>query len=210
MIATISTQTQVQSTSQKLKKRVGIFGGTFNPPHIGQLILAESVGKQLGLEKVYWMPNAIPVDATHTNAIEPSYRAQMVRLAIMDNPLFDIDLTEIRNGGESHTFFTMQELIKQHPENEYYFIMGAEKMKFLPQWDHIEELSQLVTFVAGLRAGEKRESAYPALWFDVPDVHISASDIRTRIRLNQSINYLVPDREVAFIEEYHLYRGLYE
>lgn len=207
---TIAPQVQTETAPQKEKKRIGIFGGTFNPPHIGQLVLAESVGRQLGLEKVYWMPNAQPVDGTHASAIAPSYRMQMVHLAITDNAFFDIELLEIRNGGESHTFNTMRELVSLHPENEYYFILGAEKIKTLATWDHIDELSQLVTFAAGVREGQSTSSDYPVLWFNVPDICVSASEIRTRIRMNQSINYLVPERVALFMQEYNLYRGFYD
>ena len=207
---TVYPKIQPDTVTMPTKKRVGIFGGTFNPPHIGQLILAESIGKQLGLEKVFWMPNAVPVDGTHASAVEPSYRAQLVKMAIMGNPLFDIELREIRKGGKSYTYQTMRDLVEQHPENEYFFILGGEKVSKLATWDYIDELTRLVTFVAGARGGNRHESDYPIVWLDVPDIAISSSDIRTKLRLNQSINYLVPEREACFIQEYNLYRGIYD
>ncbi|CCF24093.1 nicotinate-nucleotide adenylyltransferase [Leuconostoc citreum] len=207
---TVYPKIQPDTVTMPTKKRVGIFGGTFNPPHIGQLILAESIGKQLGLEKVFWMPNAVPVDGTHASAVEPSYRAQLVKMAIMGNPLFDIELREIRQGGKSYTYQTMRDLVEQHPENEYFFILGGEKVSKLATWDYIDELTRLVTFVAGARGGNRHESDYPIVWLDVPDIAISSSDIRTKLRLNQSINYLVPEREACFIQEYNLYRGIYD
>ena len=207
---TVYPKIQPDTVTMPTKKRVGIFGGTFNPPHIGQLILAESIGKQLGLEKVFWMPNAVPVDGTHASAVEPSYRAQLVKMAIMGNPLFDIELREIRQGGKSYTYQTMRDLVEQHPENEYFFILGGEKVSKLATWDYIDELTRLVTFVAGERGGNRHESDYPIVWLDVPDIAISSSDIRTKLRLNQSINYLVPEREACFIQEYNLYRGIYD
>ncbi|ACA82228.1 nicotinate-nucleotide adenylyltransferase [Leuconostoc citreum] len=207
---TVYPKIQPDTVTMPTKKRVGIFGGTFNPPHIGQLILAESIGKQLGLEKIFWMPNAVPVDGTHASAVEPSYRAQLVKMAIMGNPLFDIELREIRKGGKSYTYQTMRDLVEQHPENEYFFILGGEKVSKLATWDYIDELTRLVTFVAGARGGNRHESDYPIVWLDVPDIAISSSDIRTKLRLNQSINYLVPEREACFIQEYNLYRGIYD
>lgn len=207
---TVYPKIQPDTVTMPTKKRVGIFGGTFNPPHIGQLVLAESIGKQLGLEKIFWMPNAVPVDGTHASAVEPSYRAQLVKMAIMGNPLFDIELREIRQGGKSYTYQTMRDLVEQHPENEYFFILGGEKVSKLATWDYIDELTRLVTFVAGARGGNRHESDYPIVWLDVPDIAISSSDIRTKLRLNQSINYLVPEREACFIQEYNLYRGIYD
>lgn len=206
---TVYPKIQPDTVTMPTKKRVGIFGGTFNPPHIGQLILAESIGKQLGLEKIFWMPNAVPVDGTHASAVEPSYRAHLVKMAIMGNPLFDIELREIRQGGKSYTYQTIRDLVEQHPENEYFFILGGEKVSKLATWDYIDELTRLVTFVAGARGGNRHESDYPIVWLDVPDIAISSSDIRTKLRLNQSINYLVPEREACFIQEYNLYRGIY-
>lgn len=209
-VYTSSTQSQLERQPSQVKKRVGIFGGTFNPPHIGQLVLAETVGKKLGLEKVFWMPNAQPIDGTHASAIEPSNRVQLVKTAIMGNPFFDIELTEVHNGGKSYTYQTMRELVETHPENEYYFIIGSEKVEKLSTWDHIEALSQLVTFAVGVRGNQKHLSDYPMLWVDVPDIRITSSDIRTKLRMKQSINYLVPEREALFIAEYNLYRGLYD
>ncbi len=156
------------------------------------------------------MPNAVPVDGTHASAVEPSYRAQLVKMAIMGNPLFDIELREIRQGGKSYTYQTMRDLVEQHPENEYFFILGGEKVSKLATWDYIDELTRLVTFVAGARGGNRHESDYPIVWLDVPDNAISSSDIRTKLRLDQSINYLVPEREACFIQEYNLYRGIYD
>ncbi|MEX0380259.1 nicotinate-nucleotide adenylyltransferase [Leuconostoc sp. MS02] len=209
-VYTNSTQTQSEARPNQTKHRIGIFGGTFNPPHIGQLVLAEAVGKQLGLEKVFWMPNAQPIDGTHASAISPSNRVQLVKTAIVGNPFFDVELIEVRNGGKSYTYQTMRELVEMHPENDYYFIIGGEKVEKLPTWDHIDEFSHLVTFAVGVHGDQKKQSDYPMLWYDVPDIRITSSEIRTKIRMKQSINYLVPEREALFMAEYNLYRGLYD
>lgn len=133
-----------------------------------------------------------------------------MKSAISGNAFFDIELIELRNGGKSYTYQTMRELVEIHPENEYYFIIGGEHVKSLPTWDHIEELTRLVTLVAGVHSNQEKKSDYPMLWCDVPDMRITSSEIRTKIRLNQSINYLVPEGEACFMAEYNLYRGLYD
>lgn len=209
-IATTITQAQPQVDPLQPQHRVGIFGGTFNPPHIGQLVLAECVGRQLGLEKVYWMPNAQPVDGTHASAIAPADRVQLVKQAIMGNPFFDIELIEIYNGGKSFTYQTMLELTQAHPENAYTFILGGDKIEKLPTWDRIDDLAHLVQFAAGVYDQQARQSDYPIIWCAVPKIQISSSEIRTKLRLNQSVRYLVPERVSYFIEEYNLYRGLYD
>lgn len=209
-IATTITQRQLQAAAVQPQHRVGIFGGTFDPPHMGQLVLAESIGRQLGLEKVYWLPNAQPVDGRHASAIAPADRVQMVRQAIMGNPFFDLELLEIYQGGPSLTYQTMLALTQAHPENAYTFIMGGDLVEKLSTWAHIDDLVQLVQLAAGKTPHQPCHSDYPIVWCDVPHIQISASDIRTKLRLNQSIRYLVPERVSYFIEEYHLYRGLYD
>ena len=134
----------------------------------------------------------------------------MVRQAIMGNPFFDLELIEIYHGGPSLTYQTMLALTQAHPENAYTFIMGGDLVEKLPTWAHIDDLVQLVQLAAGKTTQQAGQSDYPIIWCDVPKIQISASDIRTKLRLNQSIRYLVPERVSYFIEEYHLYRGLYD
>lgn len=199
------TQVQVESESADKKKKIGIIGGTFNPPHVGHLIIAEQVADKLGLDKVYFMPNAKPPHIDTKEAIDPIDRARMVQAAIAGNCHFDIELLEVQRGGKSYTYNTMLQLTIEHPNYDYYFIIGGDEVAYLNTWYRIDDLLHLVKFVGVNRPGQSRESAYPVLWVDVPNLAISSTDIRQRITQHKSVRYLVPDLVAAYIVENGLY-----
>ena len=199
------TQVQVEPESADKKKKIGIIGGTFNPPHVGHLIIAEQVTDKLGLDKVYFMPNAKPPHIDSKEAIDPIDRARMVLAAIAGNSHFDIELLEVQRGGKSYTYNTMLQLTIEHPNYDYYFIIGGDEVAYLNTWYRIDDLLHLVKFVGVNRPGQSRESAYPVLWVDVPNLAISSTDIRQRITQHKSVRYLVPDLVAAYIVENGLY-----
>lgn len=187
------------------KKRVGILGGTFNPPHIGHLIIAEQVYQQLGLKKIFFMPDANPPHVDHKEAIPAKHRQKMVELSIADNPHFKLEDCELKRGGISYTYDTVTELLKKHPDYEIYFIIGGDMVEYLPKWYKIDKLVQLVHFVGVKRAGYPLTSPYPILWVDVPLIQISSTQIRDKIAAGQSIRYLVPDQVAEYIRKEGLY-----
>ena len=199
------TQVQVEPESADKKKKIGIIGGTFNPPHVGHLIIAEQVADKLGLDKVYFMPNAKPPHIDTKEAIDPIDRARMVQAAIVGNSHFDIELLEVQRGGKSYTYNTMLQLTIEHPNYDYYFIIGGDEVAYLNTWYRIDDLLHLVKFVGVNRPGQSRESTYPVLWVDVPNLAISSTDIRQRITQHKSVRYLVPDLVAAYIVENGLY-----
>lgn len=208
MVATFQqfvTQLQLEPETAEKKQKIGIIGGTFNPPHIGHLIIAEQVANKLGLDKVFFMPNAKPPHVDVKEAIDPIDRARMVQAAIMDNSRFDVELLEVQRGGKSYTYNTMLQLKLEHPNYEYYFIIGGDEVAYLKTWYRINDLLNLVKFVGVNRPGQPKVSAYPVTWVDVPDLMISSTDIRKRISHHQSVRYLVPDLVAAYIVENGLY-----
>lgn len=188
------------------QKRVGILGGTFNPPHLGHLMIADQVQNQLGLDKVMFMPDNIPPHVDHKDAIDPQHRLKMLHLSIDDNPNFEVEDYEIKRGGVSYTVDTMKALTQLHPENQYYFIIGGDMVDYLPKWHAIDELVKLVQFVGVGRPGYHKESHYPIMWVDVPETQISSTLIRQKVKNNCSIRYLVPDAVEQYIKEENLYR----
>lgn len=202
------TETKVvqQLAASVKKKRIGILGGTFNPPHLGHLIIADQVMDQLGLDRVLFMPDANPPHVDRKFAIDAEERVKMVCQSIEGNPDFGLDLTEIHRGGISYTYDTMVELKKKHPENEYYFIIGGDMVAYLPKWHKIDELMKLVQFVGVRREHSPLTSQYPVLWVDVPVIDISSTKIRDRVKHGQSIRYMVTDPVADFIKERQLYR----
>ncbi len=189
------------------RKQVALFGGTFNPIHNGHLIMAEAVGTQLGLKQVCFMPDNQPPHVDHKDALPASQRLTMLELAIKDNPLFGLELCELERGGVSYTYDTMVDLKKLHPDTDYFFIIGADMVEYLPKWYRINDLVKLVTFVGVKRPGYTPESPYPIVWVDAPIIEISSTQIRERVASGQSIRYLVPDAVRHYIKKEGLYLG---
>lgn len=198
-------QTKVEFDFTGEKKRIGILGGTFNPPHLGHLLIAEQVANVLDLDKVMFMPNAMPPHIDPKVALEPRHRASMVQAAIAGNSRFALELLEVQRGGKSYTFNTMLQLKLEHPNYEYYFIIGADEVNYLTKWYRIDDLLKLVHFVGVNRPGQVVRTNYPVNFVTVTDIGISSTDIRQRLQRGQSIRYLVPDMVAAYIFENGLY-----
>ncbi|WP_283678264.1 nicotinate-nucleotide adenylyltransferase [Lentilactobacillus sp. Marseille-Q4993] len=198
-------RTKVKLNSQR--KKIGILGGTFNPIHNGHLIIAEQVFDQLGLDEIRFMPDSTPPHVDQKLAIDAFDRVNMINGAIRGNSHFVIEMEEIARGGVSYTYDTMLKLKRNHPNNDYYFIIGGDMVEYLPKWHKIKELSKLVTFVGVKREGFKRDGKYPIIWVDVPYIDISSTLIRSKIRARNSIRYLVPEFVERYIKEKHLYEG---
>lgn len=130
----------------------------------------------------------------------------MLERSLSGNDQFDIDLIEIEREGKSYTYDTMKLLKEKHPDTEFYFIIGADMVEDLPNWHKIDELIQLVQFVAVNRPNYQTESAYPVIMVDVPDVDISSSMIRQKVRDGCSIKYLVTAETEKYIESEGLYK----
>lgn len=189
------------------RKKVGILGGTFNPPHVGHLIIADQVCKQLDLDKLYFMPSANPPHRDGKKAIDATYRLEMVETAIKDNPCFDIERSEVERGGKSFTYDTMVQLIEQNPDTDYYFIIGGDMVEYLPKWYKIDKLINLVQFVGVNRPGYTTTTKYPIICVDVPLIAISSTMLREKLKMNGSVRYLIPDQTVKYIHEKGLYQS---
>lgn len=187
------------------KKQVGLLGGNFNPVHTGHLVVAQTVLDTLGLDRVDFLPSFLPPHVDEKKTISASHRLKMLELALADNPNFGIETTEIKRKGKSYTIDTMKELQQNHPENEYFFIIGGDMVDYLPKWKQIEELLTLVRFVGVKRPDAISQTSYPMIYVDVPQLAISSSLIRQKVRLHQSPRYLLPENVLHYIEEKGLY-----
>ena len=187
-------------------KRVGILGGTFNPPHLGHLIIAEQVKSQLNLDEVMFIPDYQPPHIDKKTAISAEKRLKMVKLSTMDEPGFKVSDIELRRKGVSYTIDTIKELKLKNPEVDYYFIIGGDMVEYLPKWHRIEELIKLVKFVGVGRPGHSKESKYPIMWVDVPMTDISSTLVRRNVKQGCSIKYLVTPEVENYIHEEGLYR----
>lgn len=188
-------------------KKVGILGGTFDPPHHGHLLIANEVQASLSLDEVWFMPNQEPPHKKKSAAIDNEDRRNMLELAIKDNRKFRIETIEWERQGPSYTYETMQLLKKQHPDVEFYFIIGADMIEYLPKWHQINELLKIVQFVGVERPSYSMRTPYPILYVDVPAMDVSSSMIRERLKNGKAVRYLLPDSVIHYIKEHHLYEA---
>lgn len=189
------------------REKVGILGGTFNPPHMGHLIMAEQVKDQLDLDKIFFMPTAQPPHSSVTKTtIASEKRVQMLELATMDNSDFEIERYEVDKGGKNYTYDTMKALIELYPTVDFYFIVGGDMIADMPTWYRIDELIELVQFVGVNRPSYSVETEYPIIMVDIPMIDISSSTIRKKVAMNCSIKYLVPED----VRNYIVLEGLYQ
>ena len=188
------------------RDKVGILGGTFSPPHVGHLMMAEQVKDQLDLDKIFFMPTAQPPHSSVTKTtIASETRVHMLELATVDNPDFEIERFEVDQGGKNYTYDTMKALKELYPTVDFYFIVGGDMIADMPSWYRIDELVQMVQFVGVNRPGYSVETDYPIIMVDMPMTDISSSTIRKKVAQGCSIRYLVPED----VRNYIALEGLY-
>lgn len=185
-------------------KKIGILGGTFDPPHVGHLIIAEQVRSALDLEEIWFMPSNEPPHKARAKT-NVNNRLSMLKLAIEDNDAFKVNTIELGRKGKSYTIDTMKLLTTNYLHTEFYFIIGADMVEYLPHWAKIDELVNIVQFVGVKRPGYDLKSSYPILSVDIPMIDISSTMVRDKLMAEQSVKYLVPDKVYSFIKENKLY-----
>ncbi len=187
-------------------KRVGILGGTFNPLHIGHLAIAEVAQEQMDLDKVIFVPSYLPPHKRIANLAPADERLEMVRLAIKENPKFDISNYEVEKGGKSYTIETVRYFQDKFPDAKLFFIVGGDSAADLHTWKNIDKILEIVTFIVVNRPGHDECVANIAHHSVVlPGIDISSSYVRRRLTQGKSIKYLVPDEVFRYIEQHKLY-----
>lgn len=188
-------------------EKIGIMGGTFNPPHLGHLIIADQVKDQLNLDKILFMPTAKPPHSSiEKDTIASEKRVEMLELAVQSHPDFDLELYEVQNGGKNYSYDTMKALKEMYPGVEFYFIIGGDMIEDLPSWHRIDELVEMVQFVGVKRPNFENETDYPIIMVDLPEIDISSSLIREKVSRGCSIRYLLPRNVEKYIELEGLYK----
>jgi nicotinate-nucleotide adenylyltransferase len=185
--------------------KIGILGGTFNPPHLGHLIIAEDVLIKQKLDEIWFLPSSVPPHKQTETASE--HRYEMVRQAIENHPSFRICSIEMEREGPSYTVDTMKQLKDRYSENVFYFIIGSDMVESLEKWYKIDELLSLVTFIAVKRPGHELRSTYlnQVIQVDTPLINLSSTEIRKRVSNKENFTYLVPPEVKQYIEEKKLY-----
>jgi len=201
----------------KRRKAIGILGGTFNPIHVGHLLVAQDALEQLGLERVIFVPSATPPHKAVDKLASARDRLRMIKLAIRDNARFEVNDIEIRRGGKSYSVDTLAQLKRRYPQAGFFFIIGADSLRELHLWRDVKRLVTLCTFVTVPRPGfEAKPVVDPRLDLATRRrlrqhilrghaCDIASRDIRTRVANGQSIRYLVPDAVHQYIRRRRLY-----
>ena len=201
--------------------RLGVLGGTFDPPHVGHLLLAEEARLALGLGQVLFTPAGGPWRKAGQELSPREDRLAMVRLAVADNPHFAVSALEIEREGPSYTAETLAALRDQFgPETELFFIMGADSLADFPHWrqpQRILELARLavaerpepedVPLEEGLADDLARAMRERVVWLDMPRIDISSTAVRDRVRRGLSIRCWVPPAVEEYIRQHGLYVG---
>lgn len=190
----------------------GLFGGSFNPPHLGHLAVAEACADAVGLNRVIWMPAATaPHKQNDPDLASAEDRLEMVRLAISGNPRFVVSDLEIRRGGVSYTLETVRHLKATYPGEDLALLLGGDSLNYFPSWRAPQAILELARLIVYQRPGSLLEEA-PDWVLDRTTVvegiplHLSSTHLRSRIALGRTIRYLVPDAVRQLVAE----RGLYQ
>jgi nicotinate-nucleotide adenylyltransferase len=198
---------------------VGILGGTFNPPHLGHLVMAQEALVQLELDRVVLMPVSAPPHKELLAADEPGPEARLAlcRLAVGGDERLGVSDLEVRRGGPSFTVDTLRELHERDPEHELTFILGADMAHRLPSWREPEAVLSLARLAVAERTGVRRDDLASRLggllgaerltFFAMPRIDLSSSGIRERVAAGKPIRYLVPDAVEAEIAARGYYRA---
>ena len=190
----------------KKRKQVGILGGNFNPVHNAHLVVADQVRQQLGLDKVLLMPEYEPPHVDTKGTIAEHHRLKMLELAIEGIEGLEIETIELERKGISYTYDTMLLLNERDPDTDYYFIIGADMVVYLPKWHRIDELVEIVQFVGVQRPRYKAGTSYPVIWVDVPLMDISSSMVRDFVAKGRTPNFMLPKPVLDYIKKEGLYQ----
>lgn len=186
--------------------RIGIMGGTFDPIHVGHLVAASFVHEELNLDQVIFIPAGNPWQKSETRVSDGKVRLKMIELAIESDSRFISSDIEIKRSGPTFSIDTIKELLLENPNNEYFWIIGADALAGMPTWHNFLDLKELIHVVAVNRNGvNSAEVDFNYRFVEIPEIRISSTEIRNRIANNKSIKYLVPNNVESFIKESGLY-----
>lgn len=209
----------MKMTDENSTKKIGIMGGTFDPVHMGHLIIGETVRQEYDLDEVIYIPVGNPPHKSSSKVARAEHRYKMVSLAIEDNTYFSLSDIEIRRPGKTYTIDTLEELYNIYGcETEFYFIIGGDTLFEIKGWRRATDVFQRCIFVVYKRWGFKDEElelereylaevhSAKILFAHGPLIDISSTHIRRYIKADRSIKYLVPDTVLKYIEENSLYK----
>jgi nicotinate-nucleotide adenylyltransferase len=197
--------------------RLGLFGGTFDPIHLGHLILAEQCREACGLERVWFVvAGSPPHKPGGRTAVE--HRLEMARLAVAGHPAFEVSEIEASRPGPHYSIDTLRAVRSERPGDELFFLIGADSLTDLPTWRQPDQIARLATIVVVNRPGidpvapaslpDYGPDAFPFRSVTVPPIGIASNDLRRRLAEGRSVRYMVPRAVEAYIDAQGLYRPM--
>ena len=200
-----------------MPSRIGLFGGTFDPPHLGHLILASEAQSQLELDRLLWVLTPEPPHKQDQPITSTEHRLAMVRLAIADNPSFELSRIELDRPGPHYTLDTIRLIAQQNPEAEIVPIIGGDSLHDLPTWHQPKEIVYACHWIGVMRRPNEESSLdelereLPGIrskvhYVDAPLLEIASREIRNRIAEGRSVRYYLPMLVYEYIERHHLYQ----
>ena len=192
-------------------RRIGLFGGTFDPPHAGHLAIAEWAREQLRLDRVLFVPAGAPPHKRARRLSSVAARVAMTRLAVRGNPAFRLSQLEVRRRGPSFTVDTLRAVRAADPGVEVFLLMGEDSLDDFRTWHEPAAIRGLARLAVARRPGGRRRTpargiARGLIWLDNPGLELSSSAIRARARAGRSVRYLVPDAVARYLARRRLYR----
>jgi nicotinate-nucleotide adenylyltransferase len=211
-------------------ERLGFFGGTFDPPHVGHLALAEWAKARLGLDRVLFVPSGRPPHKSRARLSNAAARLAMIRLAVRGNDGFEVSTIELRARRPSYTVDTLRHLHAEQPGARWYLVIGADSLDEFHTWHEPEAILSLATLAVATRPGAESRSSTAArshrrssprpgrrviaaghangrvVWLGNPGLDVSSTLVRDRARRGLTVRYLVPEAVAAYLARHRLYR----
>lgn len=190
---------------------LGVLGGTFDPIHVGHLVLTEQVREKFQLERVIFIPCASPPHKTEQELSSTRDRFEMTKLALEGSPFFFVSDIELKREGLSYTVETLRELKELYKDSEIYFLTGSDVLNEITTWKDPEEIYKLAKIVIGIRPGfdkfdPENHFAKKSIIINITGIDISSTQIREKVRKGESIKYLVPSKVEEYIRKRNLYK----
>lgn len=190
------------------KLKIGLYGGSFDPVHLGHLLVAQAACEEAGLQRLFFIPAAQSPFKPGTMPTPAAERLRLLRLALAGKNHCEIDEQEIKRGGISYSIDTVRDYARRFPEAELFYLVGADHVPSLPKWREAEELARLVQFLAIPRPGQMEAAFAPPFRGKTLKgfpLGVSASEIRARVKAGLAIDHLVAPEVAEAIRNYHLY-----
>ncbi len=204
---------------EQRKKRIGIMGGTFSPIHVGHLIMAEKAYETMDLDIVWMVPTANPPHKQDLDILDANHRLNMVKMAIEDNPHFQLSTMEMEEEKPRYSYETMEWLNKTYPECEFFYILGADSLFAIETWREYERFMAATHILVANRKEQVTDKLEEQISYlknkygarisviDSPNLEISSSEIREMVENGKSIRYYVPDCVYQYIQKEKLYNS---